>query len=163
MKVDLKPIGKVINSDNPAKVKIFKKYIDGLTNIENYSHLVILYWLNKIAPEERLTIKLKPPYDFTPTLGVFATRFPARPNPIGLTIVKLIKREEDVLIVEDLDAEENTPIIDIKPYIPLYDKPKEKVILPKWVKKHVQEHHGKHHSHSAKEILSMVKKYYLTE
>jgi len=163
MKADLKPIGKVVNSATPTKVKIFKKYLEGLTNIENYSHLVILYWLNKIAPEERLTIKIKPPYDFTPTLGTFATRFPARPNPIGLTVVKLIKREEDVLIVEGLDAEENTPVIDIKPYIPWYDKPKGKVVLPEWVKKHVKRHHARHHSHSAKEILNMVKKYYLTE
>lgn len=163
MNVSLSVIGKVVKSGNPAEIEIFRDYIEGLTNIEHYSHIVILFWLHKVSPKERLTIKIKPSHDSTPILGIFATRFPARPNPIGLTVVKLVEKKEDMLIVEDFDAEENTPILDVKPYIPKYDQPKGKVILPRWVKKHIQRYNqDDQHFHSFEELIRIVKRYYIT-
>ena len=131
--MDLKPIG-VIHSpyksrgeapfqgrmvkDPPiCEVEVFKEYSSGLKDVETFSHLILIYWLHEALREKLLT--------YTPhgpdLHGVFATRSPNRPNPIGLCVVELVERRDNLLKVKGLDAIDNTPLIDIKPYIPGID------------------------------------------
>ena len=80
----VKPVGFVKKlGDRKSSIKILKKYARCLEQIEHFSHLVILYWMNKVSEDLRRDLKVKPRHMDTPTLGVFSTRFPARPNPIG--------------------------------------------------------------------------------
>ncbi len=165
MELFLKPIGIVVERGERSRIEVFKEYAAGLDHIEKFSHIMILYWLHKVPSELRRTLKLKPRFDYVPLLGVFATRFPARPNPIGVTTVKLAKRKGRILIVQGFDAEEGTPIIDLKPYIPIYDNPHGEVVLPEWVRRGLKEHHHAHgdHVHDAfdtfEKIMKMVKVY----
>ena len=104
-------------TDETSTLEIFDAYDDGLKTIERASHLIVLYWLDR-ADRERLQA-------YTPhgaeLRGVFACRSPARPNPIGIAVATLLKREGRTLTVKGLDAIDQTPIIDIKPYSPDLD------------------------------------------
>ena len=156
MSLEVKPVGFVKKlSNGRSSITFLKKYVHCLEQIESFSHLVILCWMNRVPKELRRDLKVKPRHMNAPTLGVFATRFPARPNPIGVTTVKLLLRKDDSLVVEGLDAEDNTPVIDVKPYIPVFDKPSWRVKLPWWVLKHLKNHDHQHPS-SFKEILKLV-------
>jgi len=85
----------------------------GLTDIEGFSHLIVIWAFDRA---EEVALVGTPPSDNRPH-GVFATRSPRRPNPIGLTVVELLKREGPVLSVRGVDMLDNTPILDIKPYL----------------------------------------------
>ncbi|MFX1442993.1 MAG: tRNA (N6-threonylcarbamoyladenosine(37)-N6)-methyltransferase TrmO [Promethearchaeota archaeon] len=107
-----------------SKIIVKKEYIDCLDGIEDFSHLVILFWTHKVPDQARQIKKVHPAgLKKMPIKGIFATRSPVRPNPICKTTVKLIERKGDTLIVEGLDAIDNTPVLDIKPHIPFYDSP----------------------------------------
>lgn len=152
----VKPVGFVEKSCGVSCIKILDEYEECLENIDQYSHLVVIYWMNLVPEKLRKTVKLKPIHVEAPVLGVFATRFPARPNPLGLITVRLLRRDGSILVVDRLDAEDGTPVLDLKPYIPVYDKPKGMVKLPPWVMRHLKKHR---HSHglSFEELLRLVK------
>ncbi len=153
----VKPIGFVKKLKDGRKcIEILEEYERALEKIEYFSHLIVLYWLNRVPDKLRNTLRIKPKFEWTPELGIFATRFPARPNPIGITTVKLLSRKGRTLLIDNIDAEDKTPVLDLKPYIPLFDKPKGRVILPPWVLRHIKEHHHSHHDLSFEEILKMV-------
>jgi len=97
-----------------SRIIINKDLNDALDGINDFSHIYIILWMDKIKDNDYLHHpgKVK---DSKP-LGIFATRSPIHPNPFGLTLVKLMKREKNMLWVEGLDALDNTPILDIKPY-----------------------------------------------
>ncbi|MEQ8660789.1 MAG: tRNA (N6-threonylcarbamoyladenosine(37)-N6)-methyltransferase TrmO [Gammaproteobacteria bacterium] len=98
-----------------ALVEVLPRYADGLTGIEAYSHLIVLFWMDRAGPPERL--RCHPRGDATvPEVGVFAARGRNHPNPIGLAVVELVARAENRLTVRRLDAYDGTPVIDIKPY-----------------------------------------------
>ena len=97
-----------------SKIEVFRKYQDGLKDVEGFSHLVILYLLHK---SKSYSLHVRPRLDTT-LRGVFATRSPNRPNRIGLRVVELLERNGNKLKVKGLDAEDNTPLLDIKPYTP---------------------------------------------
>lgn len=135
-----KPIGMVKeNKEGKGIIEIYKEYKDGLYRIEEFSHLIIISWLHKVNEEQRKTLVVKPrgllKYGFKleelPEVGVFCTDSPHRPNPIGLSIVKLVKREENLLYVENLDLFEETPILDIKGFT--LARCPDDVKVPKWV------------------------------
>jgi len=109
--------------ENEATIRIFPEFCEALRGIEKYSHIIILYWMHLRDNEEnRRTLLVYPKRATIPILtGVFACRSPSRPNPIGLCVVELVKREGCTLTVKGLDALEDSPIIDIKPYIPKLD------------------------------------------
>ncbi len=109
--------------EDEAKIRVFPDYCAGLKGIQDFSHLIILYWIHlRDKEEERQTLVVFPRRHMVNVeKGVFATRSPSRPNPIGLCVVELLKVEDCVLTVRELDAFENSPIIDIKPYIPRAD------------------------------------------
>jgi len=123
-------IGRVteINEDISI-IKIHKKYCPGLLQIEQFSHLIVLYWFHeRDNKKHRDTLQVYPRRHKVETLtGVYACRSPSRPNPIGHTIVELLEADSCTLKVKGLDALLNSPIIDIKPYHPRSDSvPSEK-------------------------------------
>jgi len=99
-------------------VEIFPEYADGLRDLEGFSHLILLYHLHK-AGKPRLQVT---PFLDSQPHGVFATRAPVRPNPIGLSVVQLTGIQGNLLSVDGLDILDGTPLLDIKPYIPSFDE-----------------------------------------
>jgi tRNA-Thr(GGU) m(6)t(6)A37 methyltransferase TsaA len=98
-------------------VEVFPRYVPGLKDIAGFSHLILIYHLHR-ARRASLTVK---PYLDTKKRGIFACRAPARPNPIGISIVKLEKVRGGTIWVRELDIIDGTPLLDIKPYIPQFD------------------------------------------
>jgi tRNA (adenine37-N6)-methyltransferase len=98
-------------------VEIYPEFADGLKDIEALSHIYLLYAFHESSGYE---LQVKPFLD-DQKHGVFATRYPRRPNPIGLSIVRLVSRENNILTVEGIDTLNGTPLLDIKPYVPDFD------------------------------------------
>jgi tRNA-Thr(GGU) m(6)t(6)A37 methyltransferase TsaA len=107
-------IFKPIGTFKKGTIHIHKKWAKGLKGIEDFSHLIVLFWLHQAEPTKLLIHPQR--VESLPKVGVFATRSPSRPNPIGLTVVKLLKRRGRTLWIEGFDAWDKTPILDIKPY-----------------------------------------------
>jgi tRNA-Thr(GGU) m(6)t(6)A37 methyltransferase TsaA len=103
-----------------GQIKIELQYVEGLRDLEGFSHIILLYYLHKANGYQ---LQVVPFLDDQPH-GVFATRAPRRPNPLGLSIVKLNKIEGDTLYIEGVDILDGTPLLDIKPYIPAFDQHK---------------------------------------
>jgi tRNA-Thr(GGU) m(6)t(6)A37 methyltransferase TsaA len=103
-----------VKSDAVGRVGVFEKYAEGLNDTEGFSHLILLYAFHKSSGYQ---LKVKPFLDDQPR-GLFATRYPARPNQIGLSVVKLLRREHNILFVEGIDVLDGTPLLDIKPFVP---------------------------------------------
>jgi tRNA-Thr(GGU) m(6)t(6)A37 methyltransferase TsaA len=122
----LKPIGfvqtkaaddEVRNKTHTSQLVLNKELTTALEGIEDFSHLFVLFWLDKTTTEQRKLLKVHPRRrKDLPLIGIFATRTMTRPNPIGLTLVELVKVEGNVLTVQGLDAFNGTPVIDIKPF-----------------------------------------------
>jgi len=100
-------------------VEVFDEYQDGLQDIEGFSHIVLLYVFHR---SEGYNLKVVPFLD-AQSRGLFATRAPKRPNPIGLSVVQLDGIENGVLHVRNVDMLDGTPLLDIKPYVPEFDSP----------------------------------------
>lgn len=100
-----------------GKVIVDRKYENGLQDVEGFSHVYLLYHFHR-AENPVLLVK---PFLHDIERGVFATRSPRRPNPIGISIVRVISREDNVLYVDGMDILDNTPLLDIKPYVPRFD------------------------------------------
>ena len=114
---DATPIQPVYARDCPGRVELFPEFVDGLADIEGFSHLYLLYWLHRADPPQ-LRVK---PYLADVEHGIFATRAPCRPNPLGLSLVRLIRRDGHVLHLAGVDVLDGTPLLDLKPYAPRYD------------------------------------------
>jgi len=107
---------------------------EALDGLEEFSHLVVLFWMHRSPVKESFTLKTHPQRrEDLPLVGVFATRSPVRPNPLGMTVVKLLERKDNVLKVIGLDAIDSTPVIDVKPYLPSDSVTQMQV--PDWVHK----------------------------
>ena len=101
-----------------CRVRVFDEFVGGLRGLEGMSHLVLLYWLDQVKSPQ---LVFTPPFD-TEARGVFATRGPRRPNPIGLSVVAFDGFDgPDQLLVRFLDCVDGTPLLDIKPYLPTTD------------------------------------------
>jgi len=98
-----------------ACIRVYPEFAEGLEGIEAPEHLTVLYWMHRLRPEDRKRLRVHPRGDpKRPKQGVFALRSPMRPNPIGLSTVKLVRRDGLDLYVKDLDALDGAPVIDIK-------------------------------------------------
>lgn len=129
MSVDLKIIGVVHSpykttadapfqgNDKISKIEISKEYEGGLKDIGEFTHLHVFYWLHK---SKGFSLLVTTPWDAI-SHGLFTTRSPHRPNPIGHAVVELVEQKDNILSVRGLDAIEGTPIIDIKPYVKKLD------------------------------------------
>ena len=122
-KGEVKFIGVVEDAGELSRVRIFPEFCVGLQGLGRFSHIIILYWLHlRDKEEERRVLQVVPRrHPGAPQVGVFASRSPSRPNPIGLCVTQLVKIQECTLLVRELDASEGSPVIDIKPYIPRAD------------------------------------------
>ena len=111
------------------------KLAEALEGLEQFSHIIVVFFMHKVAPQRDIPAKVHPRGQRElPLMGLFATRAPHRPNHIGIKTVKLLERRDNVLKVKGLDAVNGTPIIDIKPYLPGYDSPPE-ATRPNWATK----------------------------
>ena len=98
-------------------VEVFKEYTEGLKDIGGFSHIILIYHFH-LSKGSLLKVK---PYMDNEVRGVFATRAPSRPNSIGISTVRLVRVEENILHIRDVDIIEGTPLLDIKPYVPEFD------------------------------------------
>jgi tRNA (adenine37-N6)-methyltransferase len=132
----LDPVGVVKKRDQRAWLEIKPEYAPALKGLEGFSHLWVFYWFHENdTPEQRRTLMVHPRRDpANPLTGVFACRSPERPNLIGFTACRIIKVEGNVVEVADLDARDQTPILDLKPYIPSGDAIPE-ARTPEWLKR----------------------------
>jgi len=148
MEIQFKPIGVIHTKASEAEVRekgdregeleIYPEFTDGLEGIDGYSHLFVIVYFDRLRPEQIGPLKVKPrgllrrgfKLEELPLLGVFALDSPTRPNPIGLTLVRLLRREGNRLFVQGLDFFDRTPILDIKGYRPNYRA--DDFTLPDW-------------------------------
>ena len=115
-----------------GSVEVFAEFLEGLKDIDGFSHIILIYYFH---------LSKKPSLLVTPFMdkhqhGIFATRAPARPNPIGFSVVKLEKVEGNLLLVKDIDIVNGTPLLDIKPCVPQFDF--SKVTKTGWLENNVQ-------------------------
>jgi tRNA-Thr(GGU) m(6)t(6)A37 methyltransferase TsaA len=129
--LELKPIG-IIHSpyqsrreaprqgygrEEICQVELFQEFEEGLKDIERFSHIILIYWFHK---SKGYSLTVTPSWDSKPH-GLFTSRSPDRPCPLGLSVVELVARQGNVLNVKGLDAIDGTPLLDIKPYFPTID------------------------------------------
>jgi tRNA-Thr(GGU) m(6)t(6)A37 methyltransferase TsaA len=100
-----------------GQVEVFPEFADGLQDLEGFSHIILLYIFHQ---SHGYILRVKPFLD-DQLRGLFATRYPCRPNPIGLSVVRLLSRQEKILEIEGVDVLDGTPLLDIKPYVPDFD------------------------------------------
>jgi tRNA-Thr(GGU) m(6)t(6)A37 methyltransferase TsaA len=116
--------GPILEYENKISVIILNPtYTEGLLHLEENSHILVVFWMNRIHKEDHKIMRMHPKgREELPLVGVFATRSPRRPNPIGIRAVRLLEVKENTLKVEGLDALNGTPILDIKPYSSKHDR-----------------------------------------
>jgi len=116
----LNPVGIIRKNDTRIRIEIFDEFADGLLGLEGFSHIYVLFWFHQNdAPEKRRTLQVHPRKDpANPLTGVFATHSPQRPNLIGLTLCRILSISGNKIYLEDIDALDGSPVIDIKCYIP---------------------------------------------
>lgn len=100
-----------------GSIEIDPQYAEGLKDLDGFSHVILIYHLHAV---KKFSLQVTPFLDDDPH-GVFATRAPARPNPIGISVVRLMEIKENMLFVENIDILDGTPLLDIKPYVPEFD------------------------------------------
>jgi tRNA-Thr(GGU) m(6)t(6)A37 methyltransferase TsaA len=151
MEITFKPIGMIHTKGSDGEIRekgdlegeleIYPEFEAGLQGIDGYSHLFVLVYFDRLRPEQIGPLQVKPrgllrrgfKLEELPLLGVFALDSPTRPNPIGLTLVRFVKRAGNRLFVQGLDFFDGTPILDIKGYRPQYRA--ENYTLPDWFRK----------------------------
>ncbi|MCK4971951.1 MAG: tRNA (N6-threonylcarbamoyladenosine(37)-N6)-methyltransferase TrmO [Candidatus Heimdallarchaeota archaeon] len=131
---DVYQIGEVKIDQDSCYIKIYESHALGLRHIEKFGHIIVLWWISmRDTPKDRATILVTPPRLSEPVeTGVFSSRSPSRPNPIGFTKVKLLNVENNKLFINRIDALDGTPVLDIKPYLPGDSVPLNDIRLPIW-------------------------------
>jgi len=115
------PIQPSSESSAPGTVDLLPEFTLGLKDLQGFSHIILIYHLHQ---SYRYSLTVVPFLDTEPH-GVFATRAPHRPNPIGVSVVPLIRIDDNIIYVDQLDVLDGTPLLDIKPYVPEFDTPTE--------------------------------------
>lgn len=111
------PIQPTSDVSGSGIVEIYPEFVDGLKDLEGFSHIYLLYHFHKV----NLSNLIVTPFLDRETRGIFATRAPSRPNPIGLSLVELARIENNLIYVERVDVLNETPLLDIKPYVPEFE------------------------------------------
>jgi tRNA-Thr(GGU) m(6)t(6)A37 methyltransferase TsaA len=127
---EIYPIGHVKRGDN-IEVKLKDKYKDALLEVDNFSHLIVVWWGNKYDKyRDHVDMQMKPPYAPNVLTGLFATRSPVRPNPINHTVCKIekVNHKNGTVTVNQIDAFDGTPVLDLKVYFPTCDRVKDVVV-----------------------------------
>jgi tRNA-Thr(GGU) m(6)t(6)A37 methyltransferase TsaA len=128
------PIGHVRKAEGRTTIVLDREHQPGLLGLDGFSHVYVLWWFDRNdTPEKRSILQVHPRGDRqNPLTGVFATRAPVRPNLIALTLCRITSVEDNVVEVESIDAFADTPVLDMKPYIPGYDTTPD-AVLPDWL------------------------------
>jgi tRNA (adenine37-N6)-methyltransferase len=141
--IAIKPIGTVRSpikkgtdknwGEVTSELHIFPEFVTGLIGLTDFSHILVLFYMHQSSfdPENDFVRRPRGREDM-PLVGIFAQRAKHRPNPIGVTVVELVESKDGVLVVKGLDAIDGTPVIDIKPYFPVFDH-RTDVVVPEWV------------------------------
>jgi len=131
----LRPVGTVHSAAHGVEIRVEPEYRDALTGLEGFSHVLTLYWFHLNDNDEARSLRVSnKPYSRGPdTLGIFATRSPLRPNPIAVTSSRIlgVDTKSGVITVDCSDAEEGTPVLDLKPYHPSIDRVRDAKV-PAW-------------------------------
>lgn len=129
------PIGEIRNNENGTVLVVDEAFRPALKALDGFGHINVLWWFSKLdQPDARSTLEVAAPYKKSPEImGIFATRSPIRPNPIALTAVQVlgINYEEGEIYLAYIDADDGTPVLDIKPYTPSIDRI-EHPVVPDW-------------------------------
>ena len=131
------PIQPTADKNSEGWIEIFDEYSAGLADLEDFSHIYLVFHLHECKGYKLKTI----PFLDTVERGIFATRSPARPNPVGLSVVKLISVTGNILTIQGLDILDGSPLIDIKPFVPMFEDAKD--IRIGWFAGKEGEVHGK--------------------
>lgn len=115
-----------------SEIVINADLTEALDRLDEFSHIIVLYWMHKAVGGHFATRVHPRGKGEAPLVGLFATRSPNRPNPVGQATVRLLERRGNILKVKGLDAIDGSPVIDIKPYLPGYDSPADAEIAP-WI------------------------------
>jgi tRNA-Thr(GGU) m(6)t(6)A37 methyltransferase TsaA len=113
-------------SEEISQIEVFEEFEEGLKDIEGFSHIIVIYWFHE---SQGYHLLVKTPWDDS-LHGLFTTRSPHRPCPLGLTVAELVVREKNILRVKGLDAIDGTPLLDIKPYVSSIDERSD--VKPGW-------------------------------
>ena len=127
------PIGYVRRTNGKTMLEVLEPYVPALKELERFSHVQVFWWFSEFQTEEyRQITQSKPPYE-APVTGVFASRSPVRPNPIGLTTAKILKvdHRDGMVEIANIDAFDGSPILDLKAYFPVCDRVQD-VSTPEW-------------------------------
>jgi tRNA-Thr(GGU) m(6)t(6)A37 methyltransferase TsaA len=114
------PIQSVAAEGVMGSVEVAREYVEGLRDVDGFSHLILIYHCH-LAQKYSLLVR---PFLDERLHGVFSTRAPSRPNPVGVSVVRLIKMEKNILHIQDVDIIDGTPLLDIKPFVPDFDQRK---------------------------------------
>lgn len=129
------PVGRIYNSEEGTIIELQKQYIPALKGLEGFSHIQVIWWFSHCDNEtSRSTLQERQPYKNSPeVMGTFAMRTPLRPNPIALTATEIIHIDEEngKIQIAYIDAEDDSPVLDIKPYTPSMDRI-ESPKVPSW-------------------------------
>jgi len=130
------PIGWVRKAEGRTTIELTESYKPGLLGLDGFSHVYVIYWFDRNdRPGRRPALQVHPRGNRqNPLTGVFATRSPSRPNLVALTLCKIVAVRGNVLEIEKIDAFPDTPVVDLKPYIPGYDSA-EKATVPDWLRR----------------------------
>ena len=115
------PVGVVTKTDDGTRIDIYAAYEKALLGLDGFSHITVCYWFHQNdTPEQRKTLQVHPrKNERNPLAGVFATHSPVRPNLIALSPCKILRIKGRSIFIDDIDARDGSPVIDIKPYIPI--------------------------------------------
>ena len=131
----VKSIGRIAATGNTACLRLDPEYIPALRALDGFSHINVIWWFSEFdTVETRSILEVPQPYKKAPAvMGIFATRAPVRPNPLALTTVRVLSVDvnEGVILVDEIDAHDGSPILDIKPYTPGADRV-EHPGVPEW-------------------------------
>ena len=126
------PIQPITAKNTKGIVEVYPEYSEGLQDLEGFSHIILIYHLHLSRKTYSLKVK---PYMDDQLRGLFSTRAPTRPNPIGISTVELVKIKKNILYIKNIDIVDGTPLLDIKPYVPEMDIRKTKKIG--WLEKNI--------------------------
>lgn len=129
------PIGVVRKRKQSVMIEIYPAFAEGMLGVEGFSHLVVLFWFHKNDTSNKRNILQVHPRGkkSNPLTGVFGTRSPMRPNPIGFSVCRLLSVQEKVLYIDKIDAFDGTPVVDLKPCLSRSDSTTE-IRVPGWVR-----------------------------
>jgi len=130
------PIQSVAAEGVMGIVEVAREYVDGLRDVDGFSHLILVYHCH-LAQDYSLLVR---PFLDERLHGVFSTRAPSRPNPVGVSVVRLTRMEKNILHIQDVDIIDGTPLLDIKPFVPEFDQRKAERIG--WLTRNIDKLHS---------------------